>query len=232
MVEHGCGRDEGPENKCEAVFPEALEKAFIGKEESEKEEDEDERRDAEGDIGMETESKNKTGPEEIEFALSTETSKKEKEGEGEEERCHDRPKSDTGKIDRPIRCCDHKPSYQSGKRTVEEFLAQEIESQDGTGTKENREEFESNNIVPKEPDRERLKVDKQTFTTEIGRVEEFKMFGFERVESVDAIGSFIGVETNRERFKMRDTETGGESQKKSEKNIFQEVRSEMLSHTF
>lgn len=78
-----------------------------------------------------------------------------------------------------------------------ELAREEVEAEDGEGAKENRGEFEPSDGIAKYRYEKGLDVDKEALATIVGRVKELVGAGFNSMDSIDAIGCFVGIESDR-----------------------------------
>ena len=144
--------------------------------------------------------------------MRAESPEKEIEGEREEEGGHDCPESDAGEVDGPVGGGDHETSDKAGSSPVEELFAEQVETECGQCAENDGEDLESDEVVAEYPDGESLKIDEESFAAEIGRVEEIKLTGLDSMERIDAVGCFIGVESDRNRVEVIDTKEECESE--------------------
>lgn len=149
MVEHGGCREKGSQDKDEAVLPEATEEFLVRKHEDREENDEDEGRNPESDVGMEAGPKDETRQEKVAEPMGAKPAEEEIEGKSEEKGRHDGPKADAGEVDGPIRGSQHKSCDEGWATPVEELTGEEVEPEDGKGTKEDRCELESGDGIAK-----------------------------------------------------------------------------------
>lgn len=149
MVEHGGCREKGPEDKDETMLPEATEEFLVRKHEDREENDEDKGGDPKGDVGVESSPKNESRQEEITETMSAKSSEEEIEGKSKEKGCHDGPKADAGEVDGPVRGGEHKSRDEGRATSMEEFTGEEVESEDGKGTKEDGSELETGDGIAK-----------------------------------------------------------------------------------
>ncbi len=83
-----------------------------------------------------------------------------------------------------------------------ELAREEVEAEDGEGAKENRGEFEPSDGIAKDRDEKGLDVDKEALPTIVGRVKELVGAGFNGMDSIDAVGCFVGIESDRDLLDM------------------------------
>lgn len=83
---------------------------------------------------------------------------------------------------------------------MEEFPAKEVDTEDREGTKKNRSKLQSGDSVAKDGDEESLDIDEETLSPKIGWIEDLEVSGFDGMEGVDAVGCFIGIQSNRNSF--------------------------------
>lgn len=211
IIEHRSGRQEGAEDEHEGVFPEAFQEFFVGEYEGREEDDEDERGNPEGDVGVEAKAEDETGKKEITQPMCSQSSEEEIKGKGQDKGDHDGPEADTGKVDGPVGSGEHEGRKEAGSSAMEELSGEQGNTEDREGTEENGGEFQAGDGVADEPDEQGLDIDEETFAAIIGRVEEFESAGFQGVDSVDTVGSLIGVEADRNAFNVIETDEEGES---------------------
>lgn len=197
VIEHGGGGEESAEDKGEAVLPESSEELLVGEHEDREEDYEDEGGDPESDVGVESCPKDEARDEKISETMGTEASEEEVKGKSEEKRRHDGPKADTGEVDRPVRGSEHKSGNDASTTSMVELTSEEVEAEDGEGAKENRGELESSDGIAQYRDEKGLDVDKEALATIVGRVKELVGAGFNSMDSIDAIGCFVGIESDR-----------------------------------
>lgn len=200
MVEHGGCREKGPEDKDEAVLPESSEELLVGEHEDGEEDNEDEGGDPESDVGVESCPKDEARDEKISETMGAEASEEEVKGKSEEKRRHDGPKADPGEVDGPVRGSEHKSGNDAGTTSMVELTSEEVEAEDGEGAKENRGELESSDGIAQYRDEKGLDVDKEALPTIVGRVKELVGAGFNGMDSIDAVGCFVGIESDWDLF--------------------------------
>jgi hypothetical protein len=197
VIEHRGGGEESAEDKHEAVLPESPKELLVAEHEDREEDDEDEGGDPESDVGVESCPKDEARDEKISETMGAEASEEEVKGKSEEKRRHDGPKADPGEVDRPVRGSEHKSGNDAGTTSMVELTSEEVEAEDGEGAKENRGELESSDGIAQYRDEKGLDVDKETLPTIVGRVKELVGAGFNSMDSIDAIGCFVGIESDR-----------------------------------
>ena len=212
MVEHGGCREKGSQDKDEAVLPEATEEFLVREHEDREENDEDEGRDPKGDVGMEAGPKDETRQEKVAEPMGAKPAEEAIEGKSEEKGRHDGPKADAGEVDSPIRGSQHKSRDEGWATPVEELTGEEVEPEDGKGTKEDRCELESGDGIAKYRDEKGLDIDKEPLPTEVRWVKELVGAGFDGVDGINAIRRFIGVESDRNLLNMIEANDEGEEE--------------------
>lgn len=95
------GCEEGAKNKDESMLPKALEEIFVRQNEERKDGDQDKGGQAISDIGMKPDTKDQSGNKESAKTFGAETLEEEIKSKREEERHHDGPEADSGKVDGP-----------------------------------------------------------------------------------------------------------------------------------
>lgn len=106
---------------------------------------------------------------------------------------------------------------------MKQFFAEEIEAENREGAEKNRPEFESGDGVANDGDGKSLQIDEESFAAEVGGIEEFEVAGFQSVQSIITVGSFIGIETGGDSFDVIDSDGEGESKNKDERNPCRDV---------
>ena len=89
---------------------------------------------------------------------------------------------------------------------MKEFFPEEIDTKDREGAEEDGGKLQSGDGITNERDEQGLDIDEEPFSTIISGIKEFVGAGFERVESVDAVGSLIRVETDRNRVNIEEAD--------------------------
>ncbi len=184
------------------MLPESSEELLVGEHEDWEEDDEDEGGDPESDVGVEPCPKDEARDEKISETMGAEASEEKVKGKGEEKRRHDGPKADTGEVDGPVRGSEHKGGNDAGTTSMVELASEEVEAEDREGAKENRGELESSDGIAKYRDEKGLNVDKEALTTEVGRIKNLVGASFDGMDSIDAIGCFVGIESDRDLLDM------------------------------
>lgn len=165
---------------------------------------------------MQTQSEEKPGKDEIMEFFRAEAAEEEVERESEDERGHDGPEADAGKVDRPVGGGQHECGEEADDAPVKELSPEEIDTENGQRPKKDRPELESGNGVAENRDRERLQIDEEPFAAEVGRIEKLKIFGFESADGIDAIGGLVGIESGGDSFDVVDPDGKGENEDSNE----------------
>lgn len=97
---------------------------------------------------------------------------------------------------------------------MEELFAEQVDAQDGKGSEQDRPELQSGDSVAEDRDGECLKIDEKPFAAEVGRIEDVKGSGLERVYGIDTVGGFVRIDAGGDVLDMIDADE--ECQKQDE----------------
>ncbi len=100
---------------------------------------------------------------------------------------------------------------------MKEFSAEKKKPESGEGPEKNGAELECHHRIAEEPEGECLEVDEESLAAEIRRIKKFEPVCLESMEGIDAVGCFVGIEAERDGFKMIDAEKEGEEKEYGER---------------
>ena len=106
---------------------------------------------------------------------------------------------------------------------MEQLPAEEKQTENGEGSEKDGTEFERDHRIAEKPEGKRLKIDEESFSSEIRGIEEFETVCLECVESIDAIGCFIRIETDGNGVELIDAEKKSEEKKCDERESEREM---------